>query len=767
MLLHLGRSAGRHPGLVLLMAALLVVVSAIYSLDVMQRLTLSPGWEVPGSGSTESANVLRQHLGRDDTPVILLFRPGDGLPAGEGPLVDSPAYRDAVERVLARIAANPDISSITSYPTTGDRRLRSADGRWSYAIVQLDRSRNEGVEAFLRLRQQVQGEKLEVLLGGELATYVDIREQLEKDIWRAEMASFIALAFLLVWVFGSATAATLPLMVGGVTIILSVTLLKLCTLFMDISVYAANVVSMLGLGLAIDYGLFIVSRFREELARPGSSVPSSLDVTLATAGRTVAFSGLTVAASLFCLLLLPQRFFQNMGLAGGISVAAAMLTSTLILPALLGLLGRRVNSLALPVLARRNARLADGGGWYRFSQFVMRHAGFILAGALALLLVMGQPVLHMHIGPADSRSLPVTAQSRQVQEILDQQFPHAGLSPLVLAVHTRGPAHAPRALAGLDDLTRRILALPGVTRVQGLVSVDPKLALSDYEMLYQYPEQFPLASETLAAYAKGEYTQLVVDYAMPSNSAAARELVRRIRGLSLHEGLESVQVGGFPAFHLDYLDTLATWVPWVILAIVAVILVLLFLMLGSLLIPIKAVLTNLLSLSATFGALVWIFQDGHFSWLLDFTPQGSMDGTILVLIFAAAFGLSIDYEVFLLSRVKEMCQATGDNMKAVASGIQKSGPIITSAALLIGIVLGAFATGEVVFMKAMGLGLLLSVIVDATLVRMLLVPSTLRLLGKLNWWAPKPLLMLYQRLHPGDLEPPGASPPPKDPRERQ
>ena len=750
MLLHLGRLAGRRPLLVILMAALLVALSAVYSLDVMQRLTLSPGWEVPDSGSTESVNVLRKHLGRDDTPVILLFRPGAEVPAD----VNNPAYRDAVEQVVALISRNPDVRSVTSYAMTGDARLRSENGQLSYAIVQLDRSNDEGVTAFLRLREQARSDRLEVMLGGELATYVDIREQLERDIWRAEVVSFIALAFLLVWVFGSVTAAMLPLVVGGTTILLSVTLLKLCTVFVDISVYAANVVSMLGLGLAIDYGLFIVSRFREELERTGGNERESLDATLATAGRTVIYSGLTVAASLFCLLMLPQRFFQNMGLAGGISVASAMLASILILPALLALLGRRVNSLALPVLAKRIVRPEESGGWYRFSQFVMRHAGLILVGAMALLLLMGQPVRHMEIGPADSRSLPVTAQSRQVQEILDHQFPHAGLSPLVLAVHTRGAAHEPAALAGLDALTKTIRGLPGVTQVKGLVSTDPALALADYEMLYQYPEQFPLATQTLANYAKGEYTQVIVDYSMPSNSAEARELVQRIRALSLPAGLASMQVGGFPAFHLDYLDSLATWVPWVILAIVCVIFVLLFLMLGSLLIPVKAVLTNLLSLSATFGALVWIFQDGNLAWLFDFTPQGSMDGTILVLIFAAAFGLSIDYEVFLLSRVKEMCQATGDNMRSVATGVQKSGPIITSAALLIGIVLGAFATGEVVFMKAMGLGLLLSVIVDATLVRMLLVPASLRLLGKLNWWAPKPLLMLYQRFHLDESAPP-------------
>lgn len=736
--------------MIVLVSAVLLALASVYSLDVMQRLTLAPGWEVPGSGSAESMAQLREHLGRDETPVILLFRPKGGQLGG----IDSPGYRDAVEAVIARISRNPDVKSVVSYPSSGDARLRSLNGELTYAVARVARGQDEGVAAFQRMRGQLQSELLEVELGGELATYVDMREQLEKDIWRAEVASFIALGLLLVWVFGSVVAATLPLIVGVVTIVLSVALLKLFSLFMDISLYAANVVSMLGLGLAIDYGLFIVSRFREELDAAGGAVSASLRRTLATAGRTVAFSGMTVAASLFCLLMLPQRFFQNMGMAGAISVAAAMLTSVILLPALLALLGRRVNSLPLPTLARRAAQQEEGSGWYTFSQLVMRHARAVLLVTLALLVAMGLPVMHMQVGPSDSKSLPLSAHSRQVQQVLDHQFPHSGLSPLVLAIHTRGVAHTPDNLASLDRITRQVQAMAGVTRVTGLTSVDPKLTLADYQLLYQYPDQFPLASETLAEHALGDFTVIYVDYSPAPTSAEARALVQRIRALAPPAGVEAIAVGGFPAFHLDYLASLATWVPWTIAAIVCVIFVLLFLMLGSVMIPLKAVITNLLSLSATFGALVWIFQDGHLAWLLNFTPQGSMDGTILVLIFAAAFGLSIDYEVFLLSRVKEVCQATGgDNMKSVALGIQRSGPIITSAALLIGIVLGAFATGEVVFMKAMGLGLLLSVIVDATLVRMLLVPASLRLLGRLNWWAPKPLMLLYQRFNLSEAHP--------------
>jgi RND superfamily putative drug exporter len=322
-------------------------------------------------------------------------------------------------------------------------------------VVQLQRGADEGIAAYQRLRSELRSDELEILMGGELSTYVDIRQQLAKDIWHAEIASFIALALLLVWVFGSAVAAMLPLMVGGVTIVLSMALLKLFTQVVDVSVYAANVVSMLGLGLAIDYALFIVSRFREELGN-GRDVMASLDLTLRTAGRTVAYSGLTVAASLLCLLMLPQRFFQNMGLAGSLSVASAMITSILLLPALLALLGHRVNRLALPVQARRAARQLEGGRWYVFSHFVMRRAWLVLVVTLALLLAMGIPVLKMEVGPADSRTLPVTAESRQVQEILDRQFHDAGLSPLVIAIQTRGPAHSAQALAGLDQLTRAI-----------------------------------------------------------------------------------------------------------------------------------------------------------------------------------------------------------------------------------------------------------------------------------------------------------------------
>ena len=750
----LGRLLCRFPWLFVVVAVVVVGLAAGFGADVVRHLTLAPGWDVPGSGSELAFKQLRDRLGKDETPVIVMFHARGGMPAS----IDAPAFRSGVEAALAGIGSNPDVSGVQSYYGSGDARLRSASGKLTYAVIKLKLSADEGMGAYQRLRAQLHSDKVVIELGGELATYVDVREQLAKDIWNAEVVSFALLAVLLVWVFGSVVAAALPLIIGGVTIVLSAAALKFFTLFTDVSVYAANVVSMLGLGLAIDYGLFIVSRYREELAR-GGSPEIILYATLSTAGRTVAYSGLTVASSLFCLLLMPQRFFQNMGLAGGISVGSAMITSVVLLPALLALLGPRVNRLALPVLAMRSARQEGSGGWYRFSQFVMRHAVLVLVGAFLLLGGMGLPVLHIQVGPSDSKSLPRSAESRRVQEALDSDFRHAELSPLVITVRATGPAQENAGLSGLHDLTQRILALHGVSRVASLVSLtDPQnqagaLTLADYRLMYQYPEQFPVAQLGLQEYAKGQDSLMFVYYRAAPTSPQARALVRQVRALPLPTGLQEVEVGGFPAFHLDYVESLRSGVPWVILAIVCVIFVLLFLMLGSVLVPLKAVVTNLFSLSATFGILVWIFQDGHLSSLLHFTPQGSMDGTILVLVFASAFGLSIDYEVFLLSRVKEISVATGDNMRAVASGIQKSGPIITSAALLIGIVLGTFAMGEVVFMKAMGLGLLLSVFVDATLVRMLLVPASLRLLGNLNWWAPQPLLRIYQRFNLSEIDP--------------
>jgi len=733
----MGRFIGRHPRLILLFGLLLVLAAARWDRDLSARLSLSPGLDSPDSESSIAQSWLKLHLGHDETPVIVLFRARQaGLPESD--------IRDAVEHALEGIDHDPDVRNVTSHFTSGDERLMSSDGRMTYAVVSLARGSDEGLAAFKRLRHSLVSDRLDILLGGELATYVDVRDRLHNDIWRAELLSFAILAVFLIWVFGSAVAALLPLLTGAASIVLSYAALKICTEFLDVGVYAVNVVSMLGLGLAIDYSLFIVSRYREELVlRPPDS---ALRITLSTAGRTVLFSGLTVAASLLCLIMLPQRFFQDMGLAGAIAVASAMLSAILLLPALLHLLGRRVNALAVPWLGHHAEHIAEGGTWFRIGSFVIRHARSVLPVSLLVLGGMAWPVYKLSIGPADSRILPVDAESRQVAEALDTQFAPAELQPMIVVVRTQGPASSPAGLAAIDQLSRSIAAQPNVTRVRSLTRIDPMLNLSDYQLLYSYPEQFPLASTTLHQFAHGSYSMIIVNYFMDPTSSEARNLAARIRALPRPDGLLDVRVGGYPAFHLDYLAALKKGVPYVFSAIVAINLLLLFMMLGSVVVPLKAVLANLFSLSATFGALVWIFQLGHLAGPLNFTPQANLDGTLLVLIFAMAFGLAIDYEMFLLARVREACQSGLEFCDAVTEGVRRSGPVITGAALLICVVLASFATGSVVSMKAMAVGLLVSIMADATLVRMLLVPATLKMLGRFCWWVPKPLATLHRHI---------------------
>jgi uncharacterized membrane protein YdfJ with MMPL/SSD domain len=742
MFQSLGRLIARSPWSFILLALGVLVLSTHYGRDTLQRLNPAPGWEIQGSDSFHARAALRERFGRDETPVILLMRARPGL----DPNIDSPAFRQAVQAVIQGLTRNPDVRSVESYYDSGDARLRNAAGDMTFALVWLPRGQDEGVGAFQRLRVQLADHgQLDIRLGGELATYVDMREALERDVPRVEWLSFLLLIPALIWVFGSLVAAALPLVIGGCTVVIGTALLKVVGEMTTVSVYATHVVSMLGLGLAIDYGLFIVARFREELARGNANAVAT---TLMTAGRTVAFSGTTVAASVLCLLLLPQRFFQNMALSAAIGVGVAMLTAILVLPALLAILGHRIERLSLPLLIRRQARREARRRWYAFSHFVMRRAVVVLLTTSAFLLALGVPFAHLQLGPADHKSLPIGVESRLVQETIEREFPHAHLVPLVLVARTEGPAHQGAGLAALHALSQELRALPGVSRVVGLATLDETLSLEDYRLMYAHPADFPLAAAALDQFVRGELSLMFVHYTPPPNSDAARALAERIRALPLPDGMTQLHVGGFPADQVDYMHALRTGVPWVIAVIVIVVFILLFLMLGSAVLPVKAVLANLLSLTATFGGLVWIFQDGHLSDLLGFTPQGQLDGTVLVLIFATAFSLAIDYEVFLLSRVKEASLALGDETEAVATGIQKSGPIITSAALLIGLVLASFATADAVFMKATAIGLLISVTVDATVVRMLLVPATLRLLGAWNWWAPRPLMLVYRSLNP-------------------
>jgi trehalose monomycolate/heme transporter len=741
--------------LVLVLGLLFLVTSVVYGTTLFGRLK-SGGFYDPAAESTQVLEAMHDKLGQDREALLVLFTSPNGTK------VEDPAYKAEVEETLSKANGVEGVGNISSFYTTGAPSFVSENRTATYAVVGLNGSDDEIDRLTKTLRPLLESDTLQVQLGGAPAITEEIQAQVERDLAFAESLTFPILAVLLVFIFGSLVAAALPLAVGGVVILGAFLVLRFASDWTDISVFAINVITMLGLGLAIDYSLFIVSRFREEMAQNGGDVRASIVRTMQTAGRTVVFSGLTVAISLLSLWVFPQQFLKSMGLGGTAAVMVAMIASVTILPAVLALLGNRVNAASIAgllnrVIPGRKAIAANGNGgnlkddrhgfWYRLSMFVMRRPAAVLLITLIPLLLAGVPFLGVKLSVADARALPTGAESRVVSERLDAEFASNETTPIVLFSTFEGDANEPRNIGALYDYVRAVERVPGVSRTSGLVSLDPNMTKEQYIGFYSDENlaRDPRAALLYASYTKNQYAVTNVLYPYDVSSDEAQNLAREIRKVDAPEAMR-VQIGGFSALIVDFLGSLGAALPYALVLIVGVIFVLLFLMLGSIVVPLKAVLLNILSLSVSFGALVWIFQEGNLSNLLGFTSLGSIEGSQPILIFAIAFGLSMDYEVFLLSRIKEHYDRTGDNTASVALGVQKTGSIITSAALLLVIVFAGFATGQIIFIKMVGIGLALAVLVDATLVRMLLVPATMRLLGDYNWWAPRPLKAIYRRL---------------------
>jgi len=531
---------------------------------------------------------------------------------------------------------------------------------------------------------------------------------------------------LLVFVFGSVVAATTPLLVGVLAIFGAFVATRLLTYTTDVSIFALNIITILGLGLAIDYALFVVSRFREELAA-GRSPREAIPRTIATAGRTVVVSGLTVALALASLLIFPQVFPRSMGFGGMAAVLVAMIASLTVLPALLAVLGHRVNALRIRGPWRRNRAGAAGprpGAWERIARGVMRRPVLVIVGTVAVLAVLAAPFAGARFGGVDERVLPAGTESRVVSERLRADFTSGDVAPIsVLATGA--------SASDVDILARQIGEMPGVT-----------------------------SATRTAGNGDGDASLISVAYEGESAGQTGKDVVQQIRSMSTPVGV-TVLVGGQPAELVDLLDSLGDRLPWMALLMAAATFVLLFFAFGSLVLPLKAIVMNLVSIGASFAAVVWAFQDGNLAGVLGFTETGYLEATQLILMLAILFGLSTDYEVFLLSRIREEWDRTGDNTTAVALGLQKTGRIITSAAMLLIIVIGGFSLGGISFIQMIGFGMIVAIAVDATIVRALLVPATMRLLGRWNWWAPGPLARVYRRygIREEELRPARAEPP--------
>jgi RND superfamily putative drug exporter len=720
-----------RPGLSLLVALLITALAVVAGGDVADRLG-SGGWEDPKAQSTYATKALEREF-PDSQPNFLLL-----VDAGSAS-VDDPEVAAEAKRLTERLAAENGVRGVGSYWQSGAPTLRAEDGHEALIAARLTGDDTAVNKTLDRIAPEYRGTHgpVEVKVGGIVAVRHEMQSIIQEDLLRAVMIALPVTLVLLVMVFGSAVAALLPLGVGIVAILGTNAILRGLTEVTDVSVFALNLTTALGLGLAIDYALFIVRRFREELST-GATPLVAVATTLRTAGRTVLFSALTVAVSLAAMMVFPQYFLKSFAYAGIAVVLLAAAAALILLPAALVLLGDRVNALDMRRLFRRRrtgkgaasgtsgtsgvpaaspaspaSAGEEGAGWGRMATLVMRRAPYFAIATTAGLVLLGLPFLGVKFGTADDRQLPASAESHVVQQHIREGFPGSPGGGLEILAEGRATE------AQYTAYKERIADLPEVLRVDG-----------------------PLV--------KGDAAYFTVQPKGESVDEGAQRLVDDIR---VTDAPFKTSVTGTAAVLVDTKAAIAEGLPWALSFIAIVTLLLVFLLTGSVLIPLQAVLLNALSLTAMFGALVWVFQDGHLSGVLAFTSSGSIETTLPVLMFCVAFGLSMDYGVFLLSRIKEEYDHTGDHTASVRFGLQRTGGLITAAAVILAVVMIAIGTSRVTNTKMLGLGIALAVLMDAMIIRSLLVPAVMRLTGRATWWAPAPLKRFHDRFGLTEGEP--------------
>jgi RND superfamily putative drug exporter len=731
MLDRLGRFTVHRHRLVLLAALVAFAIAGVVGGGVADHLS-SGGFEDPNAESIKAKRVVENQFRGGDPNLVLLVTARNGS-------VDDPAVAAGASALTQELANAPGIQQSVSYWTLGSPPpLRGNDGRQALVLARISGDEDTVNTRIEELSPALtrQNDAFSVRVTGYAEVFRQVGETIEADLVKAEGIALLITLVLLVAVFGSVVAAGLPVGIGVLSIVGTFFVLRVLAALTQVSIYSLNLTTFMGLGLAIDYSLFVVSRYREELRRglePGDAVARSVQ----TAGRTVLFSAGTVAVSLAALLVFPLAFLRSFAYAGMAVVAVAAVASVVVLPAALAGLGRNIDRLAF---FHRPYKDVGEGFWHRMAVTVMRRPLLTVAAVVTVLLLLGVPFLHIRLGNPDDRVLPPSISSRQVQDEIRQNFSsrEAG-SALVVATGT-GPMASRQG--EVSAYASSLSAIDGVARVDASTGsyVGGRLAAPPGPVSARF------------ASGDGDGTWFSVVPSVEPVSARGEQLVKDIRAAP---SPFPVSVAGLSAELVDSKASILGRLPLAAGIITVITFTLLFLMFGSVLVPLKAVVLNLLSLTATFGAMVWIFQDGHLAGFLGFTPTGSIVVAMPILMFCIAFGLSMDYEVFLLSRIKEEHDRSGDNEQSVAIGLERTGRIVTAAAALLGVVFLAMATSRVSFMKLFGIGLTMAVLMDATLIRATLVPAFMKLAGEANWWAPGPMRRFHERwgLREAEAEP--------------
>ena len=731
MLARIARIAIAAPRRVLVIAALLAAAIGVFGIPVAQHLSPS-GFQDPNSESSRAEALLTAKFDQGDVPLVVVITAPDRF--------DSPRTRAIADDVIATLKNSGHVAGINSAwtsPPTAAAALVSKDRRSGLITTGIVGTEAQQQTYTKSLTDRIDGERdgIVVRSGGTAMANLQITEQSKRDLVLLE-STVVPLSFLvLIWVFGGFFAAALPVMVGVMAILGALAVLRTVTLFADVSIFALNLTTAMGLALAIDYTLLMISRYRDELAE-GASREQAVTTTLLTAGRTVLFSAVTVALSMAVMVVFPMNFLRSFAYAGVATVTFASLSAIVVTPAAIMLLGDRIDSLDVRRLLRRLTGRAEPVAqpitehfWYRSTKFVMRHAVPIGLAVIALLVVLGAPFFGVRPGFPDDRVLPKSASAHQVGDLLRTDFAMDSNSAVPVVIPDSAGLSAIEIGRYAADLSRvagvTSVSAPAGTFVGGTVVGPPTAATGE---------------------AKGSTLLTVGSNAELFSRASETQLG------SLHAvdppGGRAVEFAGLAQTNRDSVDAILSRLPVALGLIAAVMLVLLFLLTGSVVMPVKALILNMLSLSATFGAMVWIFQDGHFG-ALGTTSTGTLVANMPVLLFCIAFGLSMDYEVFLVSRIREFWlgspQTSADNDESVALGLAHTGRVITAAALIMAISFAALIAAKVSVMRLFGVGLTLAVLVDATLVRLVLVPAFMHVMGRWNWWAPAPLRALHRR----------------------
>ena len=716
----LGRLSYRYRALVIAVWGGLLLLS-LMSIPRLDNALTGIGTVYQEGEAARAEQVLKQELNSDPDDVLTLVLES----LGNQPIAQR---QSEFEGLLNQVRSVPSVGSVAS--ATEGLNYGSTDDSVSYRSINLKESSSEqkkqAVERIQEAIAQSDTPDLNAYLIGQPVINVEAQRISKADLRRAEAITLPLTLIALLFVFGSLLAAGMPLVMGIVTVSVTFGLMWLVAQGMDLSVFALNITTMLGLGIGIDSSLLIVNRFREEL--PCGSVEQAVVRTVDTAGQTVFFSGFTTCIGLVSLLLFPIVLLQSLGVGGFLVVLLSVAAALTLLPALLSVLRGGVNRWRVLRIAPQQS-----GIWRAIARRIIRHSVAATLLVIAIIALLVYPFSQARFGLGDADVLPRDVPARQGIEVLKQSFGAGAVSPLLLVVSTNNPNDSilsEQHLTTLNNLVSNLQDNPRVAQIQSIVNLNPNLSLQDYQQLYRNPQSLPPNLANALKQLSSNSTTLIRVY-----SRTTRELVGEIRSFSLED--LSLQVGGQPASQLDTIQVISQRFWWVLTAIVVVTFVVLFVHFNSLIIPLKAIFLNLMSIGASFGALVFVFQQGNFHTWLNFTPLGYLHILLPVILFCVLFGLSMDYEVFLLTRIKEAYDHSGNNTRSLIEGLERTGRIITSAAVLMIIVTGGFGLTQIIFVKALGLGVALAVFIDATLIRVILVPASMHLLGKWNWWSPK------------------------------